>query len=277
MTTTAPFTESDDVLNAYIRLQGSTGPLGAEVDLVIRDQTFDAGAGVDTFNIDAGIARAGRWFTLAGSESGVITLTNSSGGSVAVSNLEKLQFQDVTIDLGTSAANTLSGTAGNDRFLFGLAGNDTINGLAGDDLIYGGAGADVLLGGDGNDMIVGGFDRDLMTGGAGKDVFDFNTLKDSMKVTATRDVIKDFGHGVDKIDLKTIDANAKLAGDQAFKFIGAAAFHKVAGGLHLVQTDAAGTAHDTTIVLGDVNGDGVADFSIELSGLKALTAVDFVL
>ena len=39
----------------------------------------------------------------------------------------------------------------------------------------------------------------------------------------------------------------------------------------------AGTANDKTIVYGDVNGDGRADFQIELTGLKALAASDFVL
>ncbi len=277
MTATAPLTESDDFLNAYIKLIGSTGPIGAEVDLDIKDQTFDSGAGVDTFYIDAGTADIGSYFTLLGTASGVITLTNSSGGTVKVANFEKLQFKDVTIDLGTSAANTLTGTAKNDGYLFGLGGNDSINGLAGNDLMFGGAGGDTLLGSAGLDTLTGGAGRDLMTGGAGKDVFDFNTVAETSKSAASRDVIKDFTHASDKMDLKTIDANSKTAGDQAFKFIGTAAFHKVAGELHMALTDAAGTANDMTVVTGDINGDGIADFSIELTGLKALTAVDFVL
>jgi serralysin len=129
----------------------------------------------------------------------------------------------------------------------------------------------------GVDKITGGLGRDIMTGGAGKDVFDFNTVKDTTKSATTRDVIKDFSHGNDKIDLSTIDAKTTAAGNQAFKFIGTAAFHKVAGEIHVVQTDAAGTAKDMTVVQCDTNGDGVADFTIELSGLKALAAVDFVL
>jgi serralysin len=181
------------------------------------------------------------------------------------------------LNLGTAAADTLSGTAGNDRLLFGLAGNDAISGLGGNDMIYGGAGKDVLNGGAGLDTIAGGLGRDLMTGGAGADDFRFNAVNETTKVVATRDVIKDFAHGVDKINLKAIDASSKVAGDQAFKFIGTAAFHKMAGELHVVQTDAAGTANDVTVVQGDTNGDGVADFHIELTGLKVVTATDFVL
>ena len=38
-----------------------------------------------------------------------------------------------------------------------------------------------------------------------------------------------------------------------------------------------GSTNDYTLVQADVNGDGVADFQIELSGLKTLSASDFVL
>ena len=106
---------------------------------------------------------------------------------------------------------------------------------------------------------------------------DFNAIGETTKIAATRDVIKDFAHLVDKIDLKTIDASTTIAADQAFKFIGSVAFHKVAGELNFVKTDLAGTVNDKTIVRGDLNGDGVADFHIELSGLKTLSAADFIL
>jgi Ca2+-binding RTX toxin-like protein len=283
MTTTTPFTETDDILNAFIKLEADMGLNGAGGTVVIKDQIFDAGAGIDTFTVDKATsdfgskAHDGQYGWITGNEAGVITLTNSSGGSVTISNLEKLEFSDLKIDLGTSAANTLTGSANNDGWLFGLGGNDKINGLAGNDLIYGGAGSDTLMGDAGLDTITGGAGRDIMSGGAGKDVFDFNAVTESSKSATARDVIKDFTHGADKIDLKTIDANTKTAGDQAFKFIGTTAFHKAAGELHVVQTDAAGTAHDVTVVQCDLNGDGVADFTIELSGLKALTAADFVL
>ena len=81
----------------------------------------------------------------------------------------------------------------------------------------------------------------------------------------------------DVIDLSTIDAKSTIHGNQAFKFIGTAAFHLKAGELHDFKQNLVGTAHDKTIVEGDVNGDGHADFQIELSGLKALTAGDFLL
>ena len=62
-----------------------------------------------------------------------------------------------------------------------------------------------------------------------------------------------------------------MAGDQAFSFIGTAAFTGVAGQLHYWY-DAG-----RTIVSGDVNGNGTADFNIVLAGTVILVAGDFVL
>ena len=60
-------------------------------------------------------------------------------------------------------------------------------------------------------------------------------------------------------------------GDQAFTFIGNAGFHHIKGELHYVQKG----CH--TIVEGDTNGDGKADFQIDLLHKIALTKIDFVL
>jgi Ca2+-binding RTX toxin-like protein len=56
-------------------------------------------------------------------------------------------------------------------------------------------------------------------------VFVYTSTKDSGTTTTTRDTITDFKHtDGDKLDLSAIDANSKLSGDQAFTFIGTAAF-----------------------------------------------------
>jgi hypothetical protein len=117
-----------------------------------------------------------------------------------------------------------------------------------------------------------------MTGGALHDVFDFNLVSE-IGNGATRDVIADFAHLIDDIDLLTIDANGAAAGNGAFAFLAAkgAAFTGAKGQLHWFQQNLAGTAHDATIVEGDINGDRHADFQIELTGLKTLTKGDFVL
>jgi serralysin len=84
---------------------------------------------------------------------------------------------------------------------------------------------------------------------------------------AGRDTISDFVRGQDRIRLSGIDAKSGVLLDQAFTFIGAAVFTNVAGQLNF----------RAGIISGDVNGDGVADFQINLIGATALAAADFYL
>ncbi len=213
---------------------------------------------------------------------------------------------------GKEGADYLDGGLGNDR-LFGGLGNDTfvINSVG--DLLFeqggvdtvrstftktlaagfenltllgtgainatGNSAANVLIGNAGTNKLTGGAGRDTMTGGGARDIFDFDTATESGKTAATRDKIADFRHLTDDIDLSTIDANGTAAGNIAFTFLAAAnaAFTGVKGQLHWFQINAAGTASDKTIVEGDINGDKRADFQIELTGLKVLTAGDFIL
>jgi Ca2+-binding RTX toxin-like protein len=174
---------------------------------------------------------------------------------------------------------------------FLVAGKDhtLIDGGAGNDTIKGGAGNDTLIGGAGNDHIYFGLGRDKVTGGTGDDTFHFMLPPGTGKNTFTfggnggwvstklkdPSIITDFGNGDDKIDLSDIDANTKVRGDQEFKFLGTNAFTKRAGELRYEKVDLAGTAKDKTMVYGDMNGDGKADFHIELTGLKTLDSGDF--
>ena len=101
-----------------------------------------------------------------------------------------------------------------------------------------------------------------MTGGAATTA-STSTPSPRSATASTRDVIADFVHLIDKIDLATIDANGAAAG-HAFSFLAAngAAFTGVAGQLRWFQDDQPGTADDKTIVEGDINGNKVADFQI---------------
>jgi Ca2+-binding RTX toxin-like protein len=155
--------------------------------------------------------------------------------------------------------------------------NNFVTGNAGVNVLSGGAGNDGLSGGSGNDTLIGGTGRDVLTGGAGRDVFDFNVLTETGKTAATRDFIADFTRGADRLDVSTLDANPKTPGNQAFNFVAAKAFSGVAGQLHYKHINPAGTVNDRTIVEGDVNGDKIADFQIELKGIINLTAPDFIL
>ncbi|MDR6789735.1 serralysin [Sphingomonas sp. BE138] len=142
----------------------------------------------------------------------------------------------------------LYGGAGSDQ-LYGGAGDDYLDGVFGDDVLFGGAGNDVLGGNDGNDILYGGAGNNVLTGGAGADIFRFTDL-------GTRDRITDFTRGVDLIDLTQLDAKTGGAIDP-FAWIGDQAFSKTAGELRFYRVDG------MNFLEGDVNGDGVADFSIQ--------------
>ena len=160
--------------------------------------------------------------------------------------------------------------------LVGNRGANTLAGVDGNDKLLGALGNDKLLGGNGLDTLAGGGGRDQLTGGSDRDLFDFNSLADSGATTSTRDLIRDFLHGTDRIDLSTLDA-VSGGSDNAFRLIGKSAFSSVAGQLRFVLFNESGTSLDHTVLEGDVNGDARADFQIDLTGLIGLTSTDFIL
>jgi Ca2+-binding RTX toxin-like protein len=168
--------------------------------------------------------------------------------------------------LGVAAINGTGNALAN--AIYGNKGDNTLSGLAGNDTLYGGLGGDRLIGGAG---------RDILNGGGGGDTFDFNAVAEIGRSSATRDRIADFVHGLDDIDLRSIDANTRVAENQAFRWVGSGAFSGVAGQLHYKVSNPAGTASDRTFVEGDVNGDRIADFVIELVGVHTLSSIDFLL
>ncbi|NVP56051.1 M10 family metallopeptidase C-terminal domain-containing protein [Rhizobium sp. DBTS2] len=174
----------------------------------------------------------------------------------------------------------------------GTSGSDKIVGTSGNDVLNGKGGNDVILGGAGNDRLIGGTGADTLTGGAGRDVFIFTSEKDSapgqsgfvnnsgynpQSGDGKRDLITDFVHGKDKLDVSQIDANDKTAGDQAFTWRGKNDFTGKVGELIYRIFDEKGTKDDRTIVYGDTDHDGRADFQFELAGIINLTKSDFIL
>ncbi len=185
---------------------------------------------------------------------------------------------------GSELANDLRGFGGNDLIqagggndlatggdgadtLRGGAGNDTLQGDAGADQLSGDDGVDSLAGGAGNDTLEGRAGADTLSGGAGADTFLFRDAD-----VGSTDRIMDFARlEGDKISLRGIDSNTGVAGDQNFAFIGTKAFGKIAGELRAV------TQNGNTTLMGDVNGDGVADFQVVVVGGGTLQASDFLL
>lgn len=174
--------------------------------------------------------------------------------------------------IGGAGADRLTGGNGNDRLIGGM-GSDTLHGAAGDDTLEGGAGSDVLNGGAGDDILIGGAGADRLIGGNGADVFVFRDVSENGTTAATRDIIADFSRAQgDRIDLSLIDADSTLEGGQDFAFIGASAFTGTAGELNVTRL-----APGAQLVQGDVDGDGVADFSIQVNFRDDLIASDFLL
>ena len=156
---------------------------------------------------------------------------------------------------------TLTGT----KALAGT-GNALANSLSGN------SGANRLNGMSGNDTLTGGAGGDTLTGGKGADTFTFLSVTESLATTKGRDTISDFSRPQgDRIDLSAIDANSPVEGHQDFVFLGTAAFGKTGGEL---RTQKYGTG---TLLLGEVNGDGKADFAVFLAGITSLRESDFVL
>ncbi|MBO9623859.1 MAG: M10 family metallopeptidase [Sphingomonas sp.] len=146
-----------------------------------------------------------------------------------VAGISATMNRNVSIAYNTVIENAIGGAArdyllGNDvaNVLKGNGGDDVLNGLGGDDQLWGGEGAD-----------------------------EFRFFDQS-----GNDTILDFVSGTDKIHLAGIDANIGEAGDQAFDFVGDAAFSGTAGELRSY------TSGGLNFLAGDVDGDGLADFTI---------------
>ena len=112
----------------------------------------------------------------------------------------------------------------------------------------------------------------MLTGHLGGDTFDFDLATDIGKKKGLVDIIADFGTG-DLIDLSTIDANKKKSGDQAFKLLKKEGADLTGKAGQLAYDQKKGT----TTVQGDVDGNGKADFKLELTGKIDLDKADFLL
>ena len=177
---------------------------------------------------------------------------------------------------GTTKNDALMGYNNQDN-LFGGAGNDILFNLSlspiGTVTLDGGAGNDQIFDGNGDNILIGGLGADILNGEDGNDVYKFLSIKDSGMTPATADVIGDgpLGDGDrvwnngDRIDLSAIDANAKIAGDQAFTFWSGPAANSV-------WFDSSNST-----VFADASGDAKADFALVVVGVSQMSATDFIL
>lgn len=215
---------------------------GAGADLLTGGEGTDVlsgGAGGDTYvikdTVDTVIEAAG----------GGYDVVRAYVDHVLAANVERLDLMEPAVSgTGNDLANTLNGNT--------LA--NVLNGMAGADTLMGAEGADSLTGGSGADRFV------FRLGDSGVD-----------GDPGSRDVVMDFVHGEDRLDLRQIDANISTMADEAFSFIGTGAFSGASGQLRY-EAFAGGVT-----VLADLNGDMVADFSFNLLDQTKLIAGDFML
>ena len=296
--------EGNDVLNGGAGVDSMAGGTGNDAYFVDNagDVVNDAG-GTDTVYASVSYALGANTAVeaLRANTATGVKLTGNTFSHTLVGNAgnDTLIGGDGNDTLnGGAGADTMAGGTGNDTYFADNAGDvmnenvgegtDTVRttlssytlGINLENLTFIGAGSftgtgntlsNVITGGAGNDTLTGGVGADVLRGGAGANMFVFKTLADSTVSAPGRDTITDFvSVAGDKIDLHLLDANASVAGDQAFNFVGTSAFSGVAGELHYAPLGA------NTLVSGDVNGDKVGDFSILLSGSHALSVSDFI-
>lgn len=162
---------------------------------------------------------------------------------------------------------------------FGNGLDNRLDGNNGDNLLAGGNGDDYLLGWRGSDTFRGGLGADEMwswTNGYHDDsmvkTFQYRKVTDSDMVHG-RDSIG-FFHANDIIDLAAIDADPGVVGDQAFVFLGEAAFGADATGqLRFEIVD-----RNRIFIMASIDADADAEMVIRLvQPGQSLTAADFVL
>jgi Ca2+-binding RTX toxin-like protein len=167
--------------------------------------------------------------------------------------------------VATSSKGAVFSSAGGALDVAGGNGADRIKGASAADSIDGGGGADRIMGGGGGDDLWGGY---------GEDRFVYASLRDSGTASGSRDTIHDFFRGYDQIDLSLLDADSGVRGDQAMRFV--TEFTKASSGQADGQVKAVSRGSDTYVYV-DGNGDNMADMTIFLDGVKALSKDDFIL
>ena len=237
---------------------------------------------------------AGRHAVLVGN-----ALDNTISGSLADETIRGLGGNDTIVGgggrdllMGGLGNDTLVGGDGADR-LFGGDGNDVLVGGGGNDLLIGGNGNDVLAGGAGSNRLIGGAGDDdfssdgpaRVEGGTGIDHFHNGTVGNwrfiyTSAVDSTSDALDIFDnfrafdpahpHAHDVIDLSAVDADSTLAGHQHFLLVAAPTGH--AGELWLLRGGVSGDAgnYEFSWIMGDVNGDGVAELEIHVPTIIGL-------
>jgi Ca2+-binding RTX toxin-like protein len=238
------------------------------------NDALHGGAGGDLMSGGSGVDTA----SYSSSAAGVTVLLNvdsAAGGDAEgdeLDNIENLTGSAYGDDFwGDDGSNVLNGLNGNDS-LKGFGGADSILGGSGNDTLWGMDGDDLLSGAAGNDSLRGGLNLDWMYGGGGADTFVWENTNETGLTAATADRIHDFNRAEgDRISLLEVDADVYAAGNQAFTFIGTAAFSGTPGEVRYYHLGADTYIEMQTGTSADVEG------VIRIDGIHTPDASWFVL
>ncbi|MGB8042766.1 MAG: M10 family metallopeptidase C-terminal domain-containing protein, partial [Pseudolabrys sp.] len=163
---------------------------------------FDTVNGVLTVNTNAG---GNITFDMQGANVGHYTYTPSAS---APATTEVFNYTVVDGD-GDTAGSSLTITINPAPT---PPANQVLNGTNNADTLNGGQGNDILIGNGGADTLNGGAGSDILIGGAGNDTFVFKSIADSPPGPGQFDVITDFTHNADHIDLSAIAGATNVQG-----------------------------------------------------------------
>jgi Ca2+-binding RTX toxin-like protein len=228
----------DDGENFLNGLQGNDTLKGGGGDDLLYgsygNDTLKGGGGADRIRGDAGIDTVSYAESSAAVEVSLASGFGHGGDAHGdrLTDVENLtgSAHDDTLS-GSKDGNVIKGNDGNDD-IRGGDGADTIRGGNHHDALHGEDGDDTLRGDGGSDKLVGGSGRDSLHGGTGADGFVWEATSETGVTAGSADIIHDFRRTEhDLINLRGIDANLYVAGNQAFTFIGTAAFSGTPGEL----------------------------------------------
>lgn len=190
---------------------------------------------------------------------------------------------------GDSIGNTNVGNDNGQDQLFGDDGSDLIHGGNGKDVVDGGSGNDVVYGDNGSDALRGGLGDDVLVGGNGPDTFIYKVLLDSeyhqggpgavnavttgwtaatgSAWTSLWDVITDFEHGTDKIDLTAL--NPTTGPLTKLTWTDSTESDTASGSGNSNFADRVWVDSSGNFLYADTNGDGAADLKIQVHGVGA--------
>ena len=247
----------------------------ASIDAGFGNDTVIGSAGADNILLGPGndllTGGDGADVFLAGANNGSDRIDGGAGHDVIRSTIDNAVIGLTSL----SSIEAIDGAGFAGVRLLGSAGADIIDlgavALSGIAAIEGGSGNDSITGSAGVDRIIGGGGADMLAGGAGGDSFVYTLVADSRAGSGKADSILDFTSGSDSLDLAGIDADTTQAGDQAFTFIGSAAFTGL--GQLRIGVDAEGNV----ALFGNTTGSLAADFQISFDTTTLILPADIVL